>query len=124
MPADGSYVGGTTQYEKRNLAFSVPVWKPDLCIQCGQCSIVCPHSVIRAKAYDGALLEKAPEGFLSAPVNARGYPDKRFTLQIAVEDCTGCGICIDHCPAHDPLEPGVKAINFSERLPLVESGPA
>ncbi len=122
IPADGSYVGGTTQYEKRNVAFSVPVWKPDLCIQCGQCSIVCPHSVIRAKAYDGALLTKAPQGFPSAPVNARGYPDKRFTLQIAVEDCTGCGICIDHCPAHDPLEPGVKAINLGERLKLAEAG--
>ena len=78
--------------------------------------------MIRAKAYDEALLAKAPEGFPSAPVNARGYPDKRFTLQIAVEDCTGCGICIDHCPAHDPLEPGVKAINLGERLPLVEAG--
>jgi pyruvate-ferredoxin/flavodoxin oxidoreductase len=122
FPADGSYVGGTTQYEKRNVAFAVPLWKPDLCIQCGQCSIVCPHSVIRAKAYDGALLAGAPEGFPSAQVNERGYPDKRFTLQIAVEDCTGCGICIDHCPAHDPLEPGVKAINLSERLPLVEAG--
>ena len=122
IPVDGSYVGGTTQYEKRNIAFSVPVWKQDLCIQCGQCGVVCPHSVIRAKAYDGALLERAPKGFPSAPVNARGYPDKRFTLQIAVEDCTGCGICIDHCPAHDPLDPGVKAINLSDRLPLVESG--
>ena len=122
IPIDGTYVGGTTQYEKRNIAFSVPVWKPDLCIQCGQCSIVCPHSVIRAKAYDGGLLKEAPEGFPSAAVNARGYPEKRFTLQIAVEDCTGCGICIDHCPAHDPLDPAVKAINLSERLPLVESG--
>ncbi len=122
LPIDGAYTGGTTQYEKRNIAFSVPVWKPDLCIQCGQCSIVCPHSVIRAKAYDGALLKGAPEGFASAPVNARGYPGKRYTLQVAVEDCTGCGICIDHCPAHDPLDPGVRAINLSERLPLVESG--
>ena len=121
IPPDGSYLGGTTQYEKRNVAFAVPVWKPDLCVQCGQCSIVCPHSVIRAKAYDRALLEKAPEGFLSAPVNARGYPDRRFRLQIAVEDCTGCGICIDHCPAHDPLKPGVRAINFGESLPLVEA---
>ena len=122
IPVDGSYEGGTTQYEKRNMAVEVPVWNPNLCIQCGQCSIVCPHSVIRAKAYDGALLEGAPDTFKSAPVNARGYPDKRFTLQIAVEDCTGCGICIDHCPAHDPLDPGIKAINLSERLPLVESG--
>ena len=121
MPPDGSFLGGTTQYEKRNVAYAVPVWNPDLCIQCGQCGIVCPHSVIRAKAYDEALLAKAPQGFPSAPLNARGYPDKRFTLQIAVEDCTGCGICIDHCPAHDPLEPGVKAINLRERLPLVEA---
>ncbi|MGA7330047.1 MAG: 2-oxoacid:acceptor oxidoreductase family protein, partial [Rhodomicrobium sp.] len=122
LPIDGVYTGGTTQYEKRNMAFSVPVWKQDLCIQCGQCSIVCPHSVIRAKAYDGALLKDAPGGFPWAPVNARGYPGKRFTLQIAVEDCTGCGICIDHCPAHDPLDPGVRAINLSERSQQVESG--
>ena len=122
IPVDGTYLGGTTQYEKRNIAFAVPAWKPDLCIQCGQCGIVCPHSVIRAKAYDGVLLKNAPDGFPSAPVNARGYPDKRFTLQIAVEDCTGCGICIDHCPVHDPLDPGVKAINLSERLPLIEAG--
>ncbi|MDX3966871.1 MAG: pyruvate:ferredoxin (flavodoxin) oxidoreductase [Bradyrhizobium sp.] len=122
IPADGSYAGGTTQYEKRNIAFEVPVWKPELCIQCGQCSIVCPHSVIRAKSFDAALLDGAPEGFLAAPVNARGYPDKRFTLQIAVEDCTGCGLCIDHCPAHDPLDPGVKAINLSERRPQIEPG--
>lgn len=122
IPADGSYAGGTTQYEKRNIAFEVPVWKPELCIQCGQCSIVCPHSVIRAKSFDAALLDGAPEGFLAALVNARGYPDKRFTLQIAVEDCTGCGLCIDHCPAHDPLDPGVKAINLSERRPQIEPG--
>ena len=122
IPVDGSYEGGTTQYEKRNIAFEVPVWNPDLCIQCGQCSIVCPHSVIRAKSYDGALLEGAPEGFLSAPVNARGYPDKNFTLQIAVEDCTGCGLCVDHCPAHDPLDASVKAINLSERQPQIEPG--
>jgi pyruvate-ferredoxin/flavodoxin oxidoreductase len=122
IPADGSYLGGTVQYEKRNVAFAVPVWRPDLCIQCGQCAVVCPHSVIRAKAYDGALLAGAPEGFSSAPVNARGYPEKRYTLQIAVEDCTGCGICIDHCPAQDQGDPAVKAINLAERLPLVEQG--
>ena len=122
IPADGSYAGGTTQYEKRNIAFEVPVWKPELCIQCGQCGIVCPHSVIRAKSFDAALLDGAPEGFLAAPVNARGYPDQRFTLQIAVEDCTGCGLCVDHCPAHDPLDPGVKAINLSDRRPQIEPG--
>ncbi|MBN9308375.1 pyruvate:ferredoxin (flavodoxin) oxidoreductase, partial [Devosia sp.] len=122
IPVDGSYLGGTTQYEKRNLAFEVPVWNPDLCIQCGQCSIICPHSVIRAKSYDATLLENAPDGFQSAPVNARGYPDKRYTLEIAVEDCTGCGLCVDHCPAHDPLEHSVKALNFMPRQPQVEQG--
>ncbi len=122
LPADGSYLGGTTQYEKRNVAYEVPVWRPDLCIQCGQCSIVCPHSVVRAKAYELALLVDAPHAFPSAAVNVRGYPDKRFTLQIAVEDCTGCGICIDHCPAHDPLDAKTKAINLAERLPLVDQG--
>jgi pyruvate-ferredoxin/flavodoxin oxidoreductase len=122
IPADGSYAGGTTQYEKRNIAFEVPVWKPDLCIQCGQCSIVCPHSVIRAKSYDAALLDGAPAGFPSAPVNARGYPSKHFTLQIAVEDCTGCGLCVDHCPVHDPLDAGVKAINLRDRRPQIEPG--
>lgn len=122
IPVDGSYLGGTTQYEKRNIAFEVPVWKPDLCVQCGQCSIVCPHSVIRAKSYDGALLEGSPDAFLSAPINARGYPNKHFTLQIAIEDCTGCGLCIDHCPAHDPLDASVKAINLNERQPQIEPG--
>ena len=122
IPADGSYESGTTQYEKRNLAFEVPVWDPELCIQCGQCSIICPHSVIRAKAYDESLLEDAPEGFLSAPVNARGYPDKRYTLEIAVEDCTGCGLCVDHCPAHHPLDPAIKAINLHDRKTQIEPG--
>ena len=122
LPVDGSYAGGTTQYEKRNIGFEVPVWKPDLCIQCGQCSMVCPHSVIRAKSYDATLLEGAPDGFPFAPVNARGYPDKRFTLHIAVEECTGCGVCVDHCPAHDPLDAGIKAINLRERRPLIETG--
>ena len=122
IPADGSYAGGTTQYEKRNLAFEVPVWDPDLCIQCGQCSIVCPHSVIRAKSYDAELLDGAPVGFLSAPVNARGYPDKRYTLEIAVEDCTGCGLCVDHCPAHHPLDAAIKALNLRDRGPQIEPG--
>jgi pyruvate-ferredoxin/flavodoxin oxidoreductase len=102
MPIDGTFPTGTTKYEKRNIAEQVPIWEPDLCIQCGQCSIVCPHSVIRAKYYDRTRLGDAPEGFKAVPINARGYPDSRYTLQVYVEDCTGCGVCVENCPAHSP----------------------
>ncbi|WP_039903749.1 pyruvate:ferredoxin (flavodoxin) oxidoreductase [Acetobacter tropicalis] len=118
MPVDGTFPGGTTQYEKRNIAVEVPVWDPDSCLQCGQCSIVCPHSVIRAKMYDEDELADAPDSFKSAPVNARGYPSSRFTLQFYVEDCTGCSVCVENCPAI--TEDGSKrAINMGEKLPIL-----
>jgi pyruvate-ferredoxin/flavodoxin oxidoreductase len=120
IPADGTYPSGTAVWEKRNIADEVPVWRPDLCVQCGQCSFVCPHAVIRAKYYDDAKLEAAPRSFKSAAVNARGYPDVRFSLQFYVEDCTGCGLCIEACPVHSPIEPGIKAINLEPKAPLVE----
>jgi pyruvate-ferredoxin/flavodoxin oxidoreductase len=120
LPADGTSPVGTTRYEKRNIAIEVPIWVPDLCIHCGQCSIVCPHSVIRAKAYDAKALEGAPAGFKSAPANARGYPDARFTLQFYVEDCTGCGLCVENCPAHSPTDSNTRAINMGEKLPILE----
>jgi pyruvate-ferredoxin/flavodoxin oxidoreductase len=120
MPADGTFPVGTTRYEKRNIAEQVPGWDPALCIQCGQCSIVCPHSVIRAKYYDARHLVGAPAGFNSAPVNARGFPDSRFTLHVHVEDCTGCALCIDNCPAHDPAQPSRRAINLVEKTPILE----
>ena len=116
MPIDGTFPTGTTKYEKRNIAEEVPIWEPDLCIQCGQCSIVCPHSVIRAKYYDRSRLDAAPAEFKSAPINARGYPDSRYTLQVYVEDCTGCGVCVESCPAHSPDDDKVKAINMQPRL--------
>ncbi|HTU55459.1 MAG TPA: pyruvate:ferredoxin (flavodoxin) oxidoreductase, partial [Acetobacteraceae bacterium] len=119
MPVDGTFPSGTAAWEKRNVADEVPAWRADLCVQCGQCSFVCPHSVIRAKYYDGSRLDGAPDSFKSAPVNARGYPDIRFTLQFYVEDCTGCGLCIEACPAHSPIEPGIKAINLAPKAPLV-----
>ena len=121
MPVDGTFPSGTAAWEKRNVADEVPVWKPDLCIQCGQCGFVCPHSVIRAKYYDEARLERAPAGFKSAPVNARGYPDARFSLQFYVEDCTGCGLCVEACPALSLVEPGVRAINLAQKSGLVET---
>ncbi|HTU36317.1 MAG TPA: pyruvate:ferredoxin (flavodoxin) oxidoreductase [Candidatus Acidoferrum sp.] len=121
VPADGTFPSGTAVWEKRNVSDEVAVWRPDLCIQCGQCSFVCPHSVIRAKYYNDGRLEGAPTTFKSVPVNARGYPDIRFTLQIYVEDCTGCGLCVEACPAQSPNEAGVKAINLEPKAPLLES---
>ena len=120
MPIDGTFPSGTAAFEKRNIAELVPVWQQDLCIQCGQCAFVCPHGVIRAKYYDAAKLEGAPASFRSAPINARGFPDVRFTLQFLVEDCTGCGLCTETCPAHSPLVPETKAINLADKTPLVE----
>ncbi len=119
VPADGTFPSGTSAYEKRNIADEVPVWKEDLCIQCGQCSFVCPHSVIRSRFYHEDLLAGAPASFKSAPVNARGYPEARFTLQFYVEDCTGCGLCVEACPAVSPREPGLKAINMADKEPLI-----
>ena len=119
MPVDGTFPSGTAAWEKRNIAEIVPVWEPDTCIQCGQCSFVCPHAVIRAKYYDGAKLEGAPESFKSAPINTRGFPDVKFTLQFYIEDCTGCSLCVEACPAHSITEPELKAINMRDKLPLV-----
>jgi pyruvate-ferredoxin/flavodoxin oxidoreductase len=121
MPVDGTYPSGTAAFEKRNISDFVPVWETDLCIQCGQCSFVCPHSVIRSRYYHEDKLKGAPESFKSAPVNARGYPETRFTLQFYVEDCTGCGLCIEACPALSPTDPGMKAINLKEKAPILET---
>jgi len=122
LPVDGTYPTATTQYEKRNIAEEVPVWEPDLCVQCGQCAVVCPHSVIRAKYYDASRLAGAPVDFKAAPINARGYPDSRFTLQVYVEDCTGCGVCIENCPAHSAADSNMRAINMKPRLEHLETG--
>jgi pyruvate-ferredoxin/flavodoxin oxidoreductase len=119
IPVDGTFPSGTAAFEKRNLSDTVPVWREDLCVQCGQCSFVCPHSVIRAKYYHEDRLVGAPEGFKSAPVNARGYPEARFTLQFYVEDCTGCGLCVEACPETSPREADVKAINMADKAPLL-----
>jgi len=119
LPVDGTFPAGTTRYEKRNIAHEVPAWDPELCIQCGECSIVCPHSVIAAKYYPEPALAGAPASFRSAKVNARGFPDSRFTLQIYVEDCTGCGVCVASCPAQSPSVPGHRAIDMVDKLPLV-----
>jgi pyruvate-ferredoxin/flavodoxin oxidoreductase len=121
LPADGTYPSGTAAYEKRNISELVAEWDPDLCIQCGNCSFVCPHSVIRSTYYDESLLKGAPSDFRSAPLDARGLPDTRFTLQVYVEDCTGCELCVQACPVGAPSDPARKAINLAPREPLVDA---
>jgi pyruvate-ferredoxin/flavodoxin oxidoreductase len=121
LPVDGTYPSGTAAYEKRNISDLVAVWDPDLCIQCGNCSFVCPHSVIRSRHYDRAHLEGAPDGFLSAPLDAVGLPDTRYTLQVYVEDCTGCELCVQACPIVAPADHGRKAINLAPREPLLDT---
>ncbi len=121
LPVDGTYPSGTTKYEKRNISDLVAVWDPDLCIQCGNCSFVCPHSVIRSRLYEPAGLDGAPESFRSAELNAPGLPDARYTLQVYVEDCTGCGLCVEACPVSAGGQPVHKAINLDAREPLVDA---
>ncbi len=120
MTVDGTYPSGTTQWEKRNISDLVPLWEPDLCIQCGNCAYVCPHSVIRAKFYHKDHLEKAPDGFKHAPINARGFPETQYSLQVYLEDCTGCNLCVEVCPASDPANRSRKAINMGEKEPVLQ----
>ncbi|MFN7118200.1 MAG: pyruvate:ferredoxin (flavodoxin) oxidoreductase [Saprospiraceae bacterium] len=121
MPVDGTYPSGTTKWEKRNIADLIPVWEPDICIQCGNCSFVCPHSVIRAKYFHEAYLEDAPEGFKSAPINARGFPETKFTLEMYAEDCTGCTLCVEVCPATSLSDRSKKAINMQPKAKVLET---
>ncbi|RME81540.1 MAG: 4Fe-4S dicluster domain-containing protein, partial [Caldilineae bacterium] len=122
LPPDGTYPSATTRWEKRNIALEVPVWDPDVCIQCGKCVLVCPHAVIRSKLVDKEALADAPEGFLYAPARFKEYPGKQYTLQVAVEDCTGCTLCVEACPAKNKQQAGRKAINMAPQLPLREQG--
>jgi pyruvate-ferredoxin/flavodoxin oxidoreductase len=119
LPPDGTWPVGTAAYEKRNISDLVAEWDPGLCIQCGNCSFVCPHSVIRSKYYKSSELVAAPAGFRSAPLNARGLPGTSYTLQVYLEDCTGCGLCVEACPVTSPTDPGRKAVNLSRREPLL-----
>ena len=121
LPNDGTFPVGTTQFEKRNLATEVPVWDPEVCIQCGKCVLVCPHAVIRSKVYDREFLSAAPNAFKSHAARLPEWKDRRYTLQVSVEDCTGCGVCIDVCPARNKSEARLKAINMQPQLPLRES---
>jgi pyruvate-ferredoxin/flavodoxin oxidoreductase len=120
MPNDGTFPTATAQWEKRNIALEIPVWDEQICIQCGKCILVCPHAVIRAKVYDPALLAGAPPTFKSAPARWKEFKDKKYTLQAAPEDCTGCGLCVEVCPVKSKTEAKRKAINMALQPPIRE----
>jgi pyruvate-ferredoxin/flavodoxin oxidoreductase len=120
FPNDGTYPTATTQWEKRNIALEIPEWDPDICIQCGKCVFVCPHAVIREKVFDPALLDDAPANFLSADARWREFPDMMYNLSVAPEDCTGCALCVEACPAKDKTQVGRKAINMVDQPPIRE----
>ncbi|GAB4504196.1 MAG: pyruvate:ferredoxin (flavodoxin) oxidoreductase [Anaerolineales bacterium] len=118
LPADGTFPTATTQWEKRNLALEIPVWEPDLCIQCGKCVFVCPHAVIRHKVYDEKLLKDAPPTFKHTAAKFKEFPGMAYTVQVAPEDCTGCTLCVQVCPVKDKSQVGRKAINMAPQPPL------
>jgi len=120
MPVDGTWPSGTTRWEKRNIALEVPVWQPEVCIQCGRCVLYCPHAVIRSKVYDEGYLDEAPETFKSIDARWRQaeMEGMKYTLQVAVEDCTGCAVCVEVCPARDKTAVGRKAINMESQIPI------
>ena len=120
LPVDGTYPTATTQWEKRNVALEIPVWETDLCIQCGKCAFVCPHAAIRQKVYEPTLLEQAPATFKSINAKFREFPGTLFTVQVAPEDCTGCQLCVEVCPAKDKSQVGRKALNMAEQPPIRE----
>jgi pyruvate-ferredoxin/flavodoxin oxidoreductase len=118
MPVDGTFPTATTQWEKRNIALEIPVWDPDTCIQDGKCVMVCPHATIRQKVYLPEKLAGAPPTFKSTDYHGKEFPGYKYTLQVAPEDCTGCGLCVEVCPAKNKREPGRKAINMEPQPPL------
>jgi pyruvate-ferredoxin/flavodoxin oxidoreductase len=118
FPVDGTWPLGTARWEKRNLAAEIPIWDPDVCIQCNQCALVCPHAAIRAKVYEPEALDGAPAGFRSRGFKAAEFRGLLYTLQVAPEDCTGCGLCVNVCPAKDKSNPRRKAINMEPQRPV------
>ena len=120
LPCDGTFPTGTAQWEKRNIALEIPVWEPDICIQCAKCAMVCPHAAIRMKVYDPGVLVGAPPTFKSMDYKGQEFDGMKLTIQTAPEDCTGCGICVHVCPAKSKTETRIKALNMMPQPPLRE----
>ncbi|MEX0736397.1 MAG: pyruvate:ferredoxin (flavodoxin) oxidoreductase [Bacteroidota bacterium] len=120
FPIDGTFPTGTAQWEKRNIALEIPAWESELCIQCNKCAMVCPHAAIRVKVYDQAELKNAPSAFKSMPYKGTEHKGMYYTVQVAPEDCTGCELCVEVCPAKSKSEVKVKAINMKPQPPLRE----
>ena len=119
LPADGTYPLGTAQYEKRNIALEIPVWDADLCTQCGKCVFVCPHTAIRARAFSAASVADAPPTFKHVAAKSKDFPaGTRVSYQVAAEDCTGCGDCVEACPIHDKSNVSRRAVNMAPIAPL------
>jgi len=121
FPVDGTFPTATAQWERRNIALEIPVWDEELCIQCGKCVLVCPHATIRAKVYDAKCLDGAPAAFKAVPARWREFKEMKYTLQVAPEDCTGCGLCVEVCPVKSKTEVKHKALNMAPQLPLRET---
>lgn len=121
FPPDGTWPTATTQWEKRNIAIDIPVWDPSICIQCNKCAMVCPHAAIRAKVYDPAALDGAPETFKAVDYKAKDFAGMKYTIQVAPEDCTGCELCVRVCPAKDKANPKHKSLNMAPQMPLRET---
>ena len=117
FPIDGTWPTATTQWEKRNIALEIPIWDPSICIQCGKCALVCPHATIRTKVYGPDQLNGAPDAFKNVDYKSRDLPGMKYTVQVAPEDCTGCALCVEACPAKDKSNPRHKAINMEEQAP-------
>jgi pyruvate-ferredoxin/flavodoxin oxidoreductase len=116
LPADGTFLSGTAKYEKRAIAKEIPIWDPDICIDCGKCAIVCPHATIRMKVFEPRAVDKAPGSFLSKEFRSKDIAGYRMAIQVAPDDCTGCGVCVDVCPAKSKVEARHKAINMEPVL--------
>jgi pyruvate-ferredoxin/flavodoxin oxidoreductase len=120
FPVDGTWPTGTARWEKRTIATEVPIWDPKVCIQCNKCALVCPHAAIRAKVYEPGLLHDAPEGYLATDYKAAEFKGWKYTIQVAPQDCTGCNLCVQVCPAKDKGDPKHKAINMTPLPPVLE----